>query len=150
MNNIIFFSLVLISMLSIGVGASLENFKEFEASAQTSSSTSSSNEENTRVLDRLITNLTQAQSTVSSNNSELASTQLTAIIGELSDIIGKITTDNNGPHLDTHTHFFNHKGHAHTVTHSHPHHSDHHGHHESWTEKHHIFDPSNCKPGLMC
>lgn len=88
MNNVIFYSLVLISMLSIGIGASLENFKEFEVSAQTSSSTSSSNEENTRVLDQLITNLTQAQSTVSSNNSELASTQLTAIIGVLSDLIG--------------------------------------------------------------
>ncbi len=147
MKIVIFFGFVLLSMLFVGVGVSSENFKEFEVSGQASTS---SNEENTRVLDQLITNLTQAQSTVANNNSELASTQLTAIIGELSDIIGKITTNNNGQYLDTHTHFFNHKGHAHSVTHTHPHHSDHHGHHESWTEKHHIFDPSNCKPGLMC
>lgn len=147
MKTIIFFlGFALISMLFAGFGATFENLKNFEASAQASDS----NDENTRILDQLITNLTQAQSTVSNNNSELATTQLTAIIGELSDIIGKITTDNNGKYLDTHTHFFNHKGNAHTVTHTHPHHADHHSHHESWTEKHHIFDPSNCKPGLMC
>lgn len=97
----------------------------------------------------MISNLTQAQSAVSNNNSSLATTQLTSIIGELSDILGKITTENDGQHLDEHTHFFTHKDHTHTVTHTHPHHSDHHSHH-SWTEKHHIFDPSDCKPGLMC
>lgn len=112
--------------------------------------TTGSNNENTKALEQLAQNLTLAQNTISNNNSELATSQLTAIIGELSDIIGKITTDNNGQYLDTHTHYFTHKGHVHTVTHAHPHHADHHGHHESWTEKHHIFDPKNCKPGLMC
>jgi C-terminal processing protease CtpA/Prc len=146
MKTIIVTGFVLISMLFIGFGASFENLKRLEASAQADSS----NNDNTQILDQLITNLTQAQNTVSNNNSELATTQLTSIIGELSDIIGKITTDDDGKYLDTHTHFFNHKGHAHTVTHTHPHHADHHSHHESWFDKHHIFDPSNCKPGLMC
>ena len=59
--------------------------------------------------------------------------QLTAIIGELSDILGKVTTDENGENLDEHTHVFVHKGHTHTVTHNHPHHADHH-HHDDWTD----------------
>ena len=147
MKTIIVIGFALISMLSVGFGASFENLKNFEASAQGSSS---DNADNTQILDQLITNLTQAQNTVSNNNSELATTQLTSIIGELSDIIGKITADNDGKYLDTHTHVFNHKGHVHTVTHNHPHHNDHHGHHENWFDKHHIYDPSNCKPGLMC
>lgn len=134
-------------MLLITFAATTESGNlKFEVFAQTTGS----NNENAKVLEQLVQNLTQAQSTVSNNNSELATTQLTAIIGELSDIIGKITTDNDGQYLDTHTHYFTHKGHVHTVTHTHPHHADHHGHHESWTEKHHIFDPKNCKPGLMC
>jgi hypothetical protein len=144
MKTIIVIGFALISMLSVGFGASFENLKNL-AFAQ-----GSGNADNTQILDQLITNLTQAQNTVSNNNSELATTQLTSIIGELSDIIGKITTDNDGKYLDTHTHVFNHKGHTHTVTHTHPHHADHHSHHESWFDKHHIYDPSNCKPGLMC
>ena len=98
----------------------------------------------------MIANLTQAQNTVSNSNSTVATAQLTTIIGELSDILGKITTDNDGQYLDEHTPLFTHNGHTHTVTHPHPHHADHHSHHQSWTEKHHIFDPSNCKPGRMC
>jgi len=137
----------LMPLLFITYGASTESGSlKSDAFAQT---TVSSNE-NAKVLEQLVQNLTQAQSTVSNNDSELATTQLTAIIGELSDIIGKIATNNNGQYLDTHTHYFTHKGHVHTVTHTHPHHADHHSHHESWTEKHHIFDPKNCKPGLMC
>jgi len=78
-------------------------------------------------------------------------TQLTSIIGELSDILGKVTTDENGQYLDGHTHFFSHKGHTHTVTHKHPHNADHHHHdHGNWFERHHIFNPSDCKPGRMC
>src|SRR5690606_34578462 len=100
MKSIIFTGFVLVSMLFAGVGTSFENLKSFEASAQSDSN----NEENTRILDQLITNLTQAQNTVSSNNTELTTTQLTSIIGELSDLLGKITTDNNGKYLDTHTH----------------------------------------------
>lgn len=82
----------------------------------------------------MIANLTQAQNTVSSDNSTVATAQLTAVIGELSDILGKITTDNNGPYLEEHAHFFTHKGHTHTVTQTHPHHADQHTHHPSWTK----------------
>ena len=143
----LFYFVALIPMLLLTFGTTSENGNlKFEAFAQTAGN----NEENTKTLEQLAANLTQAQSTISNNNSELATAQLTAIIGELSDMIGRITTDNNGQYLDTHTHYFTHKGHVHTVTHTHPHHADHHGHHESWTEKHHIFDPKNCKPGLMC
>jgi archaellum component FlaF (FlaF/FlaG flagellin family) len=145
MKNIIFLNSGIISVLFITFGISFGGWtSNSEVSAQTN------NQENSQVLAQLIENLTQAQNTVSSDNSTVATTQLTSIIGELSDILGKITTDNNGPYLDEHTHFFTHKDHTHTVTHTHPHHSDHHSHHQSWTEKHHIFDPSNCKPGLMC
>ncbi len=145
MKNIIFLNSAIISVLFITFGISFGGWTlNSEVSAQTN------NQENSHVLAQLIENLTQAQNTVSSDNSTVATTQLTAIIGELSDILGKITTDNNGQYLDEHTHFFTHKEHTHTVTHTHPHHSDHHSHHQSWTEKHHIFDTSNCKPGRMC
>jgi ABC-type transporter Mla subunit MlaD len=103
----------------------------------------------TAVIDQLVTNLTQAKEAVGSENSTVVTMQLTAIIGELSDILGKVTTDESGENLDEHTHVFVHKGHTHTVTHQHPHHADHH-HHEDWTDRHHIFNPKDCKPGLMC
>lgn len=104
----------------------------------------------TAVIDQLVSNLNQAKEAVGSGNSTAVTMQLTAIIGELSDILGKVTTD-DGENNDEHTHFFTHKGHTHTVTHKHPHHADHH-HHDNgnWFEKHHIYDPSDCKPGLMC
>jgi archaellum component FlaF (FlaF/FlaG flagellin family) len=145
MKKIIFLNSAIISVLFITFGISFGGWtSNNEVSAQTN------NQENSQVLAQLIQNLTQAQNTVSTDNSTVSTTQLTAIIGELSDILGKITTDNNGQYLDEHTHFFTHKDHTHTVTHTHPHHSDHHSHHQSWTEKHHIFDPGNCKPGRMC
>jgi len=146
MKNIILLSSALISMLFVTSGLTFETANlKYEAFAQTN------NNGNAQVLEQLISNLTQAQSTVSNNDSSAATTQLTTIIAELSDILGKITTDNDGKHLDEHTHFFTHKDHVHTVTHSHPHHSDHHSHsHQSWTEKHHIFDPNDCAPGRMC
>jgi ABC-type Zn2+ transport system substrate-binding protein/surface adhesin len=74
---------------------------------------------------------------------------MTAIIGELCDTLGKVTTDENGENMDEHTYVFGHKGHTHTVTHKHPHHADHH-HHEDLTDRHYIFNPNNCKPGRMC
>ena len=105
----------------------------------------------TATLDQLVANLSQAKEAVGSGNSTAVTTQLTAIIGELSDILGKVTTDENGDNSDEHTHVFEHKGHIHTVTHKHPHHADHH-HHDNgnWFEKHHIFNPNDCKPGRMC
>jgi hypothetical protein len=107
------------------------------------------NTNQTLVLDQLASNLSQAKAAVASGNSTAVTMQLTGIIGELSDILGKITTDENGQYLDEHTHFFTHNGHTHTVTHKHPHNADHH-HHGDWFERHHIFNPSDCKPGLMC
>jgi hypothetical protein len=105
----------------------------------------------TATLDQLVANLSQAKEAVGSGNSTAVTMQLTAIIGELSDILGKVTTDENGENSDEHTHFFTHKGNTHTVTHKHPHHADHH-HHDNgnWFEKHHIFNPNDCKPGRMC
>ena len=103
----------------------------------------------TAVIDQLVSNLSQAKEAIGSGNSTAETVQLTAIIGELSDILGKMTTDENGENLDEHTHVFVHNGHTHTVTHKHPHHADHH-HHEDWTDRHHIFNPNDCKPGLMC
>jgi hypothetical protein len=107
------------------------------------------NTNQTLIIDQLVSNLSQAKETVASGNSTAVTIQLTGIIGELSDILGKITTDENGQHLDEHTHFFNHKGHTHTVTHKHPHNTDHH-HQGDWFERHHIFNPNDCKPGRMC
>jgi hypothetical protein len=105
----------------------------------------------TAVIDQLVSNLSQAKEAVRGENSTAVTMQLTAIIGELSDILGTVTTDENGENTDEHTHMFVHNGHTHTVTHKHPHHADHH-HHDNgnWFEKHHIFNPSDCKPGRMC
>ena len=82
----------------------------------------------TATLDQLVANLSQAKEAVGSGNSTAVTMQLTAIIGELSDILGKVTTDENGENSDEQTHVFEHKGHTHTVTHKHPHHADHHHH----------------------
>jgi hypothetical protein len=98
-------------------------------------------------IDQLASNLTQASDAVASGNTTASTAQLTAIIGELSDVLGTVTSDQNGAHTDEHTHFFSHKGHSHTVTHKHPHHPNH---HHDWFERHHIFNPSDCKPGRMC
>lgn len=98
-------------------------------------------------IDQLTSNLTQAREAIASGNSTDATAELTSIIGELSDILGTVTSDQNGSNTDEHTHFFTHKGHTHTVTHKHPHHPDH---HHDWFKEHHIFNPSDCKPGRMC
>jgi len=103
----------------------------------------------TAVIDQLVSNLSQAKESLGGDNTTLTTMQLTAIIGELSDILGKVTTDDDGENQDEHTHVFVHKDHTHTVTHKHPHHADHH-HHENWFDRHHIFNPSDCKPGRMC
>jgi hypothetical protein len=109
-------------------------------------SNSSSNQ--TIAVDELTSNITQARDAAESGNSTAATMQLTAVIAELSDIIGTMTSE-DGPYLDEHTHFFTHNDHTHTVTHKHPHHANHHN-HEDWTDRHHIFNPKDCKPGLLC
>jgi hypothetical protein len=105
------------------------------------------NQTTATALEQLTSNLTQARDAVASRNSTVATAQLSGMIGELSDILGGITTDNTGANTDTHTHFFVHNGHVHSVTHKHPHHPSH---HHDWFETHHEFNPSDCKPGLMC
>jgi hypothetical protein len=105
------------------------------------------NQTTATAVEQLTSNLTQARDAVASGNSTLATAQLTGIIGELSDILGTITSDSDGANTDEHTHFFVHKGHTHTVTHKHSHHPSH---HHDWFERHHEFNPSDCKPGLMC
>ncbi len=99
-------------------------------------------------LDQLASNLTQAREAISSGNSTEATTQLTSIIGELSDTIARITSDQSGQYQDEHTHVFTHKDHTHTVTHKHPHNNN--NHHQDWTDRHHIFNPSHCPAGRMC
>ena len=107
----------------------------------------SNNQTTATGIDQLTSNLTAARESIASGNTTATTAQLTAIIGELSDILGTVTSDTDGGATDEHTHFFTHKGDTHTVTHKHPHHSSH---HHDWFETHHIFNPSDCKPGLMC
>ena len=105
------------------------------------------NQTTAETINQLTANLTQAKQAIASGNTTATTAQLTAIIGELSDILGKVTTDQNAASTDEHTHFFTHKGDTHTVTHKHPHHPTH---HHDWFERNHIFNPSDCTPGLMC
>jgi hypothetical protein len=107
----------------------------------------SNNNSQAMAVDQLASNLTQAREAIASGNTTATTAQLTAIIGQLSDILGTVTSDPNGEATDEHTHFFVHKGHTHTVTHTHPHHPSH---HHDWFERRHIFNPSDCKPGRMC
>src|SRR5918994_901450 len=102
----------------------------------------SNNSSQAMAVDQLASNLTQAREAIASGITTATTAQLTAIIGQLSDILGTVTSDPNGEATDEHTHFFVHKGH--TVTHTHPHHPSH---HHDWFERHHIFNPSDCKPG---
>jgi hypothetical protein len=105
------------------------------------------NQTTTATIDQLASNLTQARESIASGNATATTAQLTAIIGELSDVLGTVTSDQNAATTDEHTHFFAHKDHPHTVTHQHPHNPSH---HHDWFERHHVFNPSDCKPGLMC
>jgi hypothetical protein len=115
--------------------------------AQTYNNNNNSTNNQTANLDQLSSNLTQAREAISAGNSTEATAQLTGIIGELSDTIARITSDQNGQYQDEHTHVFTHKDHTHTVTHKHPHNNNH---HQDWTDRHHIFNPSHCPPGRMC
>ena len=116
--------------------------------AQADSSNNNSTNKQATNLDQLASNLTQAREAISAGNSTEATAQLTSVIGELSDTIARITSDQNGQYQDEHTHVFTHKDHTHTVTHKHPHNSN--DHHQDWTDRHHIFNPSHCPPGRMC
>jgi hypothetical protein len=76
----------------------------------------SNNSSQAMAVDQLASNLTQAREAIASGNTTSSTAQLTAIIGQLSDILGTVTSDPNGEATDEHTHFFVHKGHTHTVT----------------------------------
>lgn len=107
-------------------------------------------------IGQLISNITQARDAIASGNSTDATSQLTGIIGELSNTLGIMTSDQDGQYLDQHTHVFVHKGQTHTVTHKHPHNADHHHYPlppippPDWFQQHRIFNPSDCTPGLLC
>lgn len=114
--------------------------------AQTDNNNNNNNQ--TANLGQLEANLTQAREALSSGgNSTETIAQLTSIIGELSDQIATLTSEQNAQYQEEHTHVFTHKDHTHTVTHKHHHNNNH---HQDWTERHHIFNPSHCTPGLMC
>lgn len=108
----------------------------------------SSNNQQASNFGQLEANLTQAREALAGGgNSTESIAQLTSIIGELSDQIAALTSEQNAQYHEEHTHVFTHKDHTHTVTHKHPHNNNH---HQDWTERHHIFNPSHCTPGLMC
>ena len=62
----------------------------------------SNNSSQAMAVDQLASNLTQAREAIASGNT---TAQLTAIIGQLSDILGTVTSDPNGEATDEHTHF---------------------------------------------
>ena len=57
------------------------------ADAQTNNQTTA------ETIDQLTANLTQAKQAIASGNTTATTAQLTAIIGELSDILGTVTSD---------------------------------------------------------
>ena len=101
----------------------------------------------TTLAERVTSYLGQAESAVTAGNVTEASDNLGLAIAEMSNLLGEITSD-NGRHTDTHTHTITHNDKTTHISHNHPHHTDHH--HGDWFHQHHIFNPSNCKPGLMC
>jgi hypothetical protein len=103
----------------------------------------------TIVVDELTSNLTRAKQALEGGNSTQATVLLTSVIGELDDILSRMTSE-DGPYMDEHTHFFTDGDHVHTVTHKHSHNTNHHHHGDDWTDRHHNFNPKDCKPGLLC
>ena len=65
----------------------------------------SNNSSQAMAVDQLASNLTQAREAIASGNTTATTAQLTAIIGQLSDILGTVTSDPNGEATDEHTHF---------------------------------------------
>ncbi|HEY9386652.1 MAG TPA: hypothetical protein VIP70_06405 [Nitrososphaeraceae archaeon] len=101
----------------------------------------------TSMADQAISYITQAKEFLASGNSTAANMQLTLALGQLNDLIANMSSTNGGTHTGEHVHFYTHEGNTHQITHDHSHNS---GHHENWFQQHHIFNPSKCKPGLMC
>jgi hypothetical protein len=61
------------------------------------------NQTTATAVEQLTSNLTQARDAVATGNSTLATAQLTGIIGELSDILGTVTTDTVGANTGAYT-----------------------------------------------
>jgi hypothetical protein len=101
----------------------------------------------TTLADRVLSYITQAETSITAGNTTDASDKLGLAIGEISNLIGEITSD-NGRYNDTHTHTVTHNDKTTHIVHTHPHHANHH--HDNWFHEHNIYNPSNCKPGLMC
>ena len=101
----------------------------------------------TTLADRVLSYITEDETSIAGGNTTGASDQLGLAIAELSNLRGEITSD-NGRHTDTHTLTVTHNDKTTHIVHTHPHHDNHH--HNNWFHQHHIFNPSNCKPGLMC
>jgi hypothetical protein len=144
--NIIFFTSMNIStyiILGLGaifllpVGVTLPQTANPEVLAQSE----------TTLADRVLSYITQADTSIAAGNTTDASDKLGVAIGELSNLIGEITSD-NGKYNDTHTHTVTHNGKTTHIVHTHPHNANHH--HDNWFQQHNIYNPSNCKPGLMC
>ena len=51
------------------------------------------NQTTAATIDQLTSNLTQAKQSIATGNANATTTQLTAIIGELSDILGTVTSE---------------------------------------------------------
>ena len=101
----------------------------------------------TTLADRVLSYITQAETSITAGNNTDASDKLGLAIGEISNLIGEITSD-NGRYNDTHTHTVTHNDKTTHIVHTHPHHANHH--HDNWFHEHNIYNPSNCTPGLMC
>jgi long-subunit fatty acid transport protein len=137
---------ILISLIVSGTITILAASSFYVVQAQTSG-TSTTTQGEADIADTVMSYITQAESALATGNSTAASDRLGQAIAELSTLIG-IITSGEGRHTDTHTHTITHEGNTHHITHTHPHNQDHH--HNNWFHSHHIFNPSDCKPGLMC
>lgn len=101
----------------------------------------------TSLADNISSNITQAETSIAAGNTTDATDKLGVAIAELSNLIGEISSD-NGKYNDTHTHAITHDDKTTYIVHTHNHNQDHH--HDNWFNQHNIYNPSNCKPGLLC
>jgi hypothetical protein len=101
----------------------------------------------TTMAERVMSYITQAEISITAGNTTDASDKLGLAIGELSNLMGEITSD-NGRYNDTHSHTVTYNDKTTHIVHTHPHHANHH--HDNWFHEHNIYNPSNCTPGLMC
>ena len=95
----------------------------------------------------MLSYITEAETSITAGNTTDASDKLGLAVAELSNLIGEISSD-NGRHTDTHAHTVTHNDKTTHIVHTHSHHANHH--HDNWFHQHHIFNPSHCKPGLLC